>query len=374
MKKLKISVILCCAGKGSRAKQKENKIFSKIDGVPIITKSVLAFDCIKSVDDIIIVHASDEKEKIQALLPPLTKNILYIEGGNTRFQSVKNALSIVSEGAVLIHDGARPFIDSKTINDCIKSIVNYGSGVVCSTPTDTIIETDNKDNILVSTRKNRYLAKTPQGFMVEQIKKAYSLASEEDGFTDDAGVYTAYIGKCKAVISENTNKKITYPSDFEQDIRVGTGFDLHTLVENRKLILGGIEIPHSKGLLGHSDADCLTHAIMDGLLSALSLRDIGYHFSDKDAKYKDISSMLLLEKVMEMVKEKGYVVNNVSAVIMAQKPKLSPYVQAMTHNLAKALKIEPCNLGITCTTLEGIGIVGREEGIAVQVYCSLKRI
>ena len=149
---------------------------------------------------------------------------------------------------------------------------------------------------------------------------------------------------------------------------------MHILVENRKLILGGVEIPHTKGLLGHSDADCLTHAIMDAILSALALRDIGYHFSDKDQKYKDISSMILLDEVLKMLKEKNYALTNISAVIMAEKPKLSPYIEQITENLANKTGLLKENIGITCTTMEGIGIVGREEGIACQSYCQVKRI
>ena len=156
--------------------------------------------------------------------------------------------------------------------------------------------------------------------------------------------------------------------------RIGQSTDIHQLVENRKLILGGVEIPHDKGLLGHSDADVLTHAIMDALLSSASLRDIGYHFSDKDQQYKDISSMVLLERVMEMLKEKGLKPLNVSAVVMAEKPKMSKYVPEITKSLAKALNLNESVVGITLTTLEGIGIVGREEGICVYATATLVKI
>ncbi len=375
MKNLKVTAIIACAGKGSRSGQKDNKIFSKIDGEPLVLKTVKTFSEVKPIDQIVVVYAKGEMQKLQAILSAVSKPIIYIEGGETRFESVKNALFTLEEGAVLIHDGARPFISQKTIIDCIKSVKNFGSGVVCTTPTDTIIETDNKNNIVVSTRKNRYLAQTPQGFMVKDLQKAYSLCEDENAFTDDAGVYCAYIGKCKAVISSENNVKLTYPSDFNQPItKVGTGYDMHVLVENRKLILGGVEIEHSKGLLGHSDADCLTHSIMDAILSALSLRDIGYHFSDKDAKYKDISSMILLDEVLKMLKDKGYELVNISAVIMAEKPKLSPYIDLITKNLADKTSLSTSDIGITCTTMEGIGLVGREEGIACQSYCQIKRI
>ena len=145
------------------------------------------------------------------------------------------------------------------------------------------------------------------------------------------------------------------------------------MTPNRKLILGGVEIPHDKGLLGHSDADVLTHAIMDAMLSSASLGDIGRHFPDADPKYKDISSMLLLENVVDLLKKRGYKLINVTAVIQAQKPKLAKYVDKIRENLAKALELDVEKVGITCTTLEGIGIVGREEGIAVSAYCLTRK-
>ena len=154
-----------------------------------------------------------------------------------------------------------------------------------------------------------------------------------------------------------------------ENLFVGTGFDLHVFEVGRKLVLGGIEIPHDKGLLGHSDADVLTHAIMDAMLSSASLGDIGRHFPDTDQKYKGISSMKLLEEVVILLKKSGYRLKNVSSVIMAQKPKLAKFVDTIRKNLATALGVSDDAVGITCTTLEGIGTVGREEGIAVQSYC-----
>ena len=157
-------------------------------------------------------------------------------------------------------------------------------------------------------------------------------------------------------------------------MRIGHGYDVHRLVEDRKLILGGITIPHEKGLLGHSDADVLTHAIMDAILSALAMRDIGYHFSDKDPQYKDVSSMLLLERVLEMIKDKAYKVDSISATIMAEKPKLLNHIPTITQNVAKALLLPQEKVGIGATTLEGLGFVGREEGICVHATAVLIKI
>ena len=176
--------------------------------------------------------------------------------------------------------------------------------------------------------------------------------------------------------SDSNNIKLTYPEDFDKlnelpTCRTGIGFDCHKLVENRKLILGGVEIAHTKGLLGHSDADVLTHAIMDAILSGAGLRDIGYYFSDKDAKYKDADSTKLLEQVLKMVDEVGYRVKSVSATVMAEKPKLMPHIPAINKNLSTILNISSESLGILATTLEGLGFVGREEGICAQATAVL---
>ena len=155
------------------------------------------------------------------------------------------------------------------------------------------------------------------------------------------------------------------------NLRIGNGYDVHRLVVGRKLILGGVEIENEVGCLGHSDADVLTHTIMDAILSALSMRDIGYHFSDKDPAYKDADSMKLLEKVLKMISEKGYRVRNVSATVMAEKPKLLPHIPSITQNLAAALNLSTDSVGIGATTLEGLGFVGREEGICVHATSTL---
>lgn len=157
-------------------------------------------------------------------------------------------------------------------------------------------------------------------------------------------------------------------------MRVGTGYDVHKLVNDRPLILGGVSIPHEKGLLGHSDADVLLHAIMDSLLGALALGDIGKHFPDTDESYKNISSLLLLEKVADLINNKGYKIENIDSTIIAQKPKLAPYIAEMRENISKTLKISIDNISIKATTEEGLGFSGREEGISSQSICLLSKI
>lgn len=154
-------------------------------------------------------------------------------------------------------------------------------------------------------------------------------------------------------------------------IRIGTGYDVHILTAGRKLIIGGVEIPHDKGLLGHSDADVLTHAVMDSLLGAAALGDIGRHFPDNDGKYKDIYSITLLEKVREILLQNGFKVNNIDATVIAQKPKMAPYIEQMRRNIADALKTDIKNVSIKATTTEKLGFEGEEKGISAQAVCTV---
>ena len=154
-------------------------------------------------------------------------------------------------------------------------------------------------------------------------------------------------------------------------MRVGMGYDVHKLVENRKLILGGVEIPYEYGLLGHSDADVLVHAIMDALLGAAALRDIGRHFPDNDPAYEGADSIELLKKVGEMLEERMYLIENIDATVIAQKPKLLPYIDTMVKNVAEALHLEEDQVNIKATTEEGLGFTGKKEGISAQAICCI---
>lgn len=156
-------------------------------------------------------------------------------------------------------------------------------------------------------------------------------------------------------------------------MRIGIGYDVHKLVKGRKLIIGGVEIPHDKGLLGHSDADVLVHAIMDSILGALASNDIGKHFPDTDIKYKNISSMILLEKVYKIMDGKGYIIGNIDSVIAAQSPKLAPYIFDMRRNIAKVLNTSISNINIKATTTEELGFVGKKEGISSYSVCLLNK-
>ncbi len=370
----KVTAVITCAGKGERAGFGYNKLLKDLGGITPFEKCVSVFKKVNRFDKIIITCSLEDKEIFEQKCLGLDVNAQFVIGGATRTESVFNALSLIDDdNFVLIHDGARSSITEDVINRCIDCTLTNGTGIVAIPATDTIAQTDGNGNILSSSRKNLYAVQTPQGFNVGLLKKAYSMISDGEEFTDESGLYAKYIQNPQIVEGSILNKKLTLPDDFAiaENLFVGTGFDLHVFAENRKLILGGIEIPHDKGLLGHSDADVLTHGIMDAMLSGASLGDIGRHFPDTDMKYKGISSMKLLEEVVALLHKSGYRLKNVSSVIMAQKPKLAKFVDTIRENLAKVLNVELDAVGITCTTLEGIGTVGREEGIAVQSYCLL---
>lgn len=372
---MKTSLILTCAGKGERAGFNQNKLLVSVNGLTVLERSLSPFIKSELVDEYVITSSKEDYEKISAIADKYgAKTVL---GGATRTDSVKNALDAISGDIVLIHDGARPFVSQRIIEDCINSAIAFGSGITAVKSRDTV--STGKTEILDYLGKEDVLIiQTPQAFNSQEIKTAYALAKNAS-FNDDGEVYKAFIKPPRVVQGDYANLKLTYKQDFdalyqENGIKIGTGFDCHKLVENRKLILGGIEIPHDKGLLGHSDADVLTHSITDAILSAAALRDIGYHFPDTDPAYKGANSIELLKKVLVMIKEKGYAVNNVSAVIMAEKPKLLKHIPAITQNLAKVLSLPVDCVGIGATTLEGLGFVGREEGICASSSATIKKI
>lgn len=371
---MKVTLILACAGKGLRAGFGKNKLLVTLSDAPIFMHTLSAFINSGKIDEYILATSKEDYDFVKQTVPPFVSVVV---GGETRTMSVKYALEVVTGDIVLIHDGARPFVSERIICECIESATKFGSGITAMPTSDTVCS--GADGVI-----DKYLGKdglykiqTPQAFRTEEIKKAYAFAGDKS-FNDDGEVYKEYIGELKIVRGERQNTKLTFREDFLNALgsisRSGVGFDCHKLVENRKLILGGVEIPHDKGLLGHSDADVLTHAIMDALLSAVSMRDIGYHFPDTDPKYKGADSIALLREVLLMLKEKGFAPNNVSATILAEKPKLLKHIPAITENLANILGIDKSMVGIGATTLEGLGFVGREEGICAHATCTVKNI
>ncbi|MBE7091812.1 MAG: 2-C-methyl-D-erythritol 2,4-cyclodiphosphate synthase [Clostridiales bacterium] len=369
-----ILALIAAAGTGSRTGLKDNKIFFSLeDGQTVIEKTVNTFLNAKRVNKVCLICSENDKEKLKSMFG---EKVLYCIGGKTRGESVINGLNQCNTGygKVLIHDGARPFVTEEIINNVIDGIDKKTGAVAGVKVTDTIKITDSYLKIQSTPqRENLWAAQTPQGFMFDEILYAYNLSGTD--MTDDANVFENAGFTVKMVQGGYFNKKITTKEDviMPKVFLSGTGFDVHQLVKERPLILGGVEIPHEKGLLGHSDADVLLHAIMDALLGAAGLGDIGKHFPDTDEKYKGISSMLLFKEVVELLKQNGFEIINISAVVMAQKPKLKPYIEQMNINIADVSGIKKERVNVAATTTEKLGFVGREEGISAQATVMIRK-
>ena len=370
---MKINAVLPCAGRGERAGLGFNKTLALLGEKPVALLSAEKFAALPQVTRIVIVCGAEEKADFACALAPLQDKTVFVTGGATRTASVAAGIAACEEDCdvIAVHDGARPYLSEQLLRRTLDVCEKSGSALPVLPVTDSLREVHGEFSRAVE-RSAYYAVQTPQVFDAHKLRLAYSRAMQ-DGFTfsDDAQVYERYIGRVTLCPGDPANVKLTNPADFAAErMRVGCGFDTHRLVEDRKLILGGVEVPHTKGLLGHSDADVLVHAVMDALLSAVHARDIGVLFPDTDERYKGISSMKLLAQVKALLDKKGARVVNVSAVILAQKPKLKDFLPQMCANIAAALALPEERVSVSATTTEGIGLVGREEGISARA-CAL---
>ena len=369
MKSSRVSAVILCGGKGVRSGSKKNKVLCYFGVKTALEYCLDAFTPL--VGNIIIVAAQSDKAEICEIAKPYGAKVVL--GGDTRTQSVASGLAAIEKSdIVLIHDAARPFVSEQTITDCIKSASELGSGIAAVKVTDTVKRV--KDNIIVSelNRDELYNMQTPQAFRLTEIKKAYNEATGT--FTDDSAVYAAAGFTPRIVLSSVSNKKITTPEDLISTPpcnMIGTGVDFHTFAPNRRLIIGGVHIPYESGLIGNSDADVLTHAIMDALLSAIGEPDIGVLFPCTD-EFKDADSIELLKIVTAKVEKSGHKIINVSATIMAEAPKMKNHIPLMRKTLAVAMNIAEHQVNISATTTEGLGVIGEGKGIASSAVCLLQ--
>lgn len=393
-KEKKVTAVIAAAG-SSRRMGGINKQYALLDGEPVLARSVRAFDLHPLIDDIIIVTLADDVEACRGRIVQgrgFRHVSAVIAGGAERQDSVRNALAAVSSDTdiVLIHDGARPLVTCDVITRVIEMCAARGAAIPAVPVRDTIKYADISDGsekVTATPDRGKLRAvQTPQGFDLKLLRRAYDSCSPDAFFTDDASLVEALGEEVYIVAGDDANIKITAPQDLrtaEQLLhtvpgsapppppfafvqRTGIGYDVHAFAENRRLILGGVDIPHQYGLLGHSDADVLVHAVMDALLGAAALGDIGIHFPDTDPQYKGASSLVLLARVAELLHENHWRIVNIDAVVIAQRPKISPYISLMKKNMAEVLKISESAINIKGTTTERLGFTGREEGIASQ--------
>ena len=373
--------LILAGGSGARMGAGRNKVLLPLGGKAVLSRSVEAF--LPHAETIIVVARPEDEKDIRAVLAAdglPVERLIFAPGGKTRQDSVRNGLAALPAGCdcVMIHDGARCLVDEDTILRVKASVEACGTGVAAIQAIDTIKQADER-NVAVATpaRASLRAIQTPQGFRTALILQAHEKAAA-DGYvgTDDASLLE-YCGlSVQLVEGHRRNLKMTTPEDMIMAeallsgglpaLRVGQGYDVHRLVEGRELILCGVNVPHTLGLLGHSDADVALHALMDAMLGAMALGDIGRHFPDTDERFKGISSMKLLEHVLALLKEHRARVTNADVTIVAQKPKLLPYVPAMRENVAQALGLPLDRVHVKATTTERLAFEGREEGISAQ--------
>lgn len=342
------------------------------------------------VNRIVIVVNDATRPHAQQLSQRAGVPVTVCDGGATRQDSVYQGLLCTQPGIAVIHDAARCLARPGLIHECIDSVRLYGSGVAAIPVRDTVLHVQPGEGGKVTAlpREELLHTQTPQAFDHASILEAYE-AAQREGFTatDDSTLY-AHAGHVVHFVNGSIdNRKLTTPEDLvwleehlcaaaaglgaQAGLRVGCGEDVHLLSDNRPLILGGVEIPFEKGLLGHSDADVLTHALMDALLGAAGMGDIGVQFPDSDPKYKGISSLTLLMRVAERLHAAGYGVRNVDVTVVAERPKLTPHFPAMRELLSAALKLPPDRIGLKATTTEGSGPEGRGECIRANAVALL---
>ena len=389
------AAVIVAAGRGTRMGLDRNKVLYPVCGTPIIVHTVRAFAQSGLFDGrIVVVTGENDMDEMRAMMAAAGLRVSFAKGGADRQESVYNGIAACPAQAdvIAIHDGARPLVSREVIARTIDSAKACGSGVAAVMLKDTVKRVD-ENGVVVDTpaRDTLRAVQTPQTFDAGLIREAHERFKTGERATDDAMLMERMGHAVRLTQGDVENIKLTTPEDMllaeqvmirrgmakkeeEAMIRIGHGYDVHRLVEDRKLILCGVHVPYTLGLLGHSDADVAYHALTDALLGAAAMGDIGRHFPDTDPKYKGADSGRLLDHVMELIWEKGYVVGNVDVTIICQRPKLKDYIEQMRANVAAHLKIDLDCVNIKATTTEKLGFEGEGLGISTHaVACLMKK-
>ncbi|MEJ2110043.1 MAG: 2-C-methyl-D-erythritol 4-phosphate cytidylyltransferase [Acidobacteriota bacterium] len=376
------------------------KQFLEVFGKPLLVHTIENIVSVETIAQIVVALPAEYLSEANSILNrnPFRIPVECVAGGSNRQESVHCGVKKVRSeiDIILVHDAVRPFCPPDMVRRMLEYAREKGSAVAAMPATETIQRVSEDGRVLeTAPRRELYAIQTPQVFHAEVLRSALCSATEE-GFTGtDESSVVRWAGHPVFIVEGSAdNIKITRPLDLklaellmnrpsdmregfsgeESGMRVGQGIDYHRLVEGRRLILGGVAIPFEKGLEGHSDADVLSHAVCDALLGAASMGDIGRHFPDTDPANRGRSSREFLEQVRSKIEAGGWGILNVDATLLAQKPKLAPYMQEMRSNIASSLDIAEERVNIKATTTEGLNAEGRGEGISAQAIALLVRI
>jgi len=373
-----VSALIVAAGKGERLGGDVPKQYRPIGGKPVLRWAVEAMAGHRSIDHVRVVVGAGQEAIAKTLLEGLPIGEL-IRGGAERSDSVLNGLRAIAEGTVLVHDAARPFCPPAVIDRLLTALKDSDGAVPVLPVADTLAFGDGTLDAPVD-RKGLLRVQTPQAFHVEDLMYAYEEAGRAAA-TDESTVMLAAGLKVTTVEGDPMLEKLTTQADWNRAesiiasrmvARTGMGFDVHGFAGEGPIMLGGIAVPHSRGLAGHSDADVVLHAITDALLGAAGLGDIGEHFPPSDPQWKGASSDLFLSRAAALISERNGTIDHVDCTIVAQEPKVGPHRSAIRERIAAILGLRINQVSIKATTTEGLGFTGRREGIAAQAVASIR--
>lgn len=385
------AAIVVAAGRGERLGASSGKAFVPLLGVPMVLHTLRAVEACSLIDGIVVVVPAERIGAMHDLARSagLSRIREIVPGGLERQDSVLEGLARIGDpGVVVIHDGARPLVRPSVLAEVTTAAAETGAASAGVPVRETVKAVEGGEATGTVPRETLWIAHTPQAFRTTLLKEAHRRA-REDGFRgqDDAVLVERLGHRVRMVEDSPTNLKITVPEDLRlaevylaqtktavPASRTGIGMDAHRFEMGRALRLGGVEIPAPRGLAGHSDADVLLHAIMDALLGGAALGDIGTHFPPGDPAYKDADSLVLLARVHEMLSASGWRVNHVDAVVLAEVPTLAPYIPEMRRRIGRTLNVDRSAVSIKATTTEGMGAIGRGEGIAAYAVATVSRI
>jgi 2-C-methyl-D-erythritol 4-phosphate cytidylyltransferase/2-C-methyl-D-erythritol 2,4-cyclodiphosphate synthase len=386
-----VTAIIAAAGEGRRMSSGVPKQFMEIGGVSLLQRSLDAFCRVPRVTDFVVVTRVDAVDGVRQSVNAGGKHIAVVAGGATRQESVAAAFDRVPAAAeyVLVHDAARPFVTPDVIERTLDAAIESGAAIAALAARDTVKAAESSAGLRFVARTiprdEVYLAQTPQAFRRDILAAAVLLGRQGGVGTDESELAELAGLKVRLVDGNSWNLKVTTESDLalsrgilgqvsSSTTRVGTGYDLHRLVEGRPLLLGGVQIPSDRGALGHSDADVVCHAVTDAVLGAAGAGDIGRHFPDTDPTWKDASSIELLRASVERVRALGFVVENVDVSVVLERPKIASHVPEIQARLAEALGLDAARVSVKGKTNEGLDAVGRGEAIAAHAVALLRTV
>lgn len=372
-------MVIVAAGRGARAGDGLPKQWRDLAGIPVLARSVAAFHGFARI--VVVLHPEDMARGLTLF----EGRVVLVAGGQTRDESVRNALETL-EGSglshVLIHDGARPLVSDRVVLGVMAALQGAPGAAPALAVTDSLWRGDGGGRVAgTAPRDGLFRAQTPQGFDLAAILAAHR--THPGGATDDVAVAQAAGLDVAITEGEEENIKITWPADFTRaerllgkdgarmDIRLGNGYDVHAFCEGDHVMLCGVRVPHSRGLLAHSDADVGMHALTDAIYGALAEGDIGRHFPPSDPQWKGAASEIFLAHAGRLARDKGYRISNADVTLVCERPKIGPHALAMAAELARILGLASDRISVKATTSERLGFTGREEGIAAIATVAL---